>query len=410
MYIRTLFVLLLATVVSAQKTILALKPTFNATAAITLDYIDPPANIVLNTRDFPIKVAFANVPDGEVMDVHVDLIGDGGYTWFGGGLVQVTGPAGEATIPIEVRVPSYYGGNLSVHAFVTPAGGGFEQRVANAPELEVGIDHTPVNAIGVLCQPRQVQPGTPFTVNLWFTQTHARPMDLIAVALNADTKDYLGGFQVPVKEQQGHVSGAFNLHATPLDTPVKFKAWLSPRGEVAPNYVTYTMLNIPLGPAVVQPCNPDPTNEWTQTGLPQASWVELHDVPKVVSPGEKLTLRLVYNLRPEDERIVNATVAMFTWDWKTHEANEIVAAKAQLPPVFEEALISLTIPTNAQSGPDGIFFVASLAGMPGVEDRVYQVALDGPMPIREAEVLDDAQVIPAATAAPAAHMLRHGRQ
>ncbi|KAM3568174.1 hypothetical protein VYU27_009701 [Nannochloropsis oceanica] len=137
MYIRTLFVLLLATVVSAQKTILALKPTFNATAAITLDYIDPPANIVLNTRDFPIKVAFANVPDGEVMDVHVDLIGDGGYTWFGGGLVQVTGPAGEATIPIEVRVPSYYGGNLSVHAFVTPAGGGFEQRVANAPELEV---------------------------------------------------------------------------------------------------------------------------------------------------------------------------------------------------------------------------------------------------------------------------------
>jgi len=40
-------------------------------------------------------------------------------------------------IPIEVRVPSYYGGNLSVHAFVTPAGGGFEQRVANAPELEV---------------------------------------------------------------------------------------------------------------------------------------------------------------------------------------------------------------------------------------------------------------------------------
>jgi len=39
MYIRTLFVLLLATVVSAQKTILALKPTFNATAAITLDYV-----------------------------------------------------------------------------------------------------------------------------------------------------------------------------------------------------------------------------------------------------------------------------------------------------------------------------------------------------------------------------------
>ncbi len=39
MYIRTLFVLLLVTAASAQKTILALKPTVNASAAIMLDYV-----------------------------------------------------------------------------------------------------------------------------------------------------------------------------------------------------------------------------------------------------------------------------------------------------------------------------------------------------------------------------------
>lgn len=34
-------------------------------------------------------------------------------------------------------MPSYFAGNLSVHAFLTPAGGSFQARVANAPELEV---------------------------------------------------------------------------------------------------------------------------------------------------------------------------------------------------------------------------------------------------------------------------------
>lgn len=83
----------------------------------------------------------------------------------------------------QVRVPSYYGGTLSMHAFLTPAGGTFEQRVATAEELEVGIDRTPSNAVGILCQPRAVAPGKPFVINIWFTQTHPRESDLIAVAL-----------------------------------------------------------------------------------------------------------------------------------------------------------------------------------------------------------------------------------
>ena len=57
-------------------------------------------------------------------------------------------------------------------------------------------------------------------------------------------------FQVPIKEQQGHVSGMFDLHKAPLDAPIKFKAWLSPRGEVAPNYVTYTMVRLSLPPSL----------------------------------------------------------------------------------------------------------------------------------------------------------------
>lgn len=48
---------------------------------------------------------------------------------------------------------------------------------------EVGIDHTPSNAVGILCQPRAVKPGEPFVINIWFTQTHPRESDLIAVAL-----------------------------------------------------------------------------------------------------------------------------------------------------------------------------------------------------------------------------------
>ena len=140
MHTHTLFVALLATAVSAQKVILAVKPTLNAPASVTLDYVreagregrgdrqrkgrgreamlglrreggwcmprwsarvtrslppspsaclvclhvpqghsplrypypsptqvDPPANIVLNTRDFPVKVAYANIPEGELV-------------------------------------------------------------------------------------------------------------------------------------------------------------------------------------------------------------------------------------------------------------------------------------------------------------------------------------------------------
>lgn len=72
-------------------------------------------------------------------------------------------------------------------------------------------------------------------------------------------------------------------HLTPTPNPTN----TTPNhqtGEKAPNYVSYTMINLPLAAETVQPCNPIPNNEWTQTGLPEANWLELHGVPKTFAP------------------------------------------------------------------------------------------------------------------------------
>ncbi len=47
---------------------------------------------------------------------------------------------------------------------------------------------------------------------------------------HADTKEYFGGCQHAIKEQQGHISCNFDLHPAALTAPLKFKAWISPRG------------------------------------------------------------------------------------------------------------------------------------------------------------------------------------
>lgn len=56
---------------------------------------------------------------------------------------------------------------------------------------------------------------------------------------HADTKEYFGGCQHEIKEQQGHISCNFDLHAAPLDAPIKFKAWISPRGAASIVFVLY---------------------------------------------------------------------------------------------------------------------------------------------------------------------------
>lgn len=39
------------------------------------------------------------------------------------------------------------------------------------------------------------------------------------------------------------MSGHFQLQQGDIHLPLKFKAWISPRGEEAPNYVSYTMVH-----------------------------------------------------------------------------------------------------------------------------------------------------------------------
>jgi hypothetical protein len=67
-----------------------------------------------------------------------------------------------------------------------------------------------------------VTPGKPFTLNLWYTQTHPRESDIIAVALHADTKEYFGGFTIPINQVLHHSTKAQpSLHKnTALSSPL----------------------------------------------------------------------------------------------------------------------------------------------------------------------------------------------
>ncbi len=40
------------------------KPTLNAAAPPSIDFVEPPANLTLNSRDVPITIGFKGAPDG----------------------------------------------------------------------------------------------------------------------------------------------------------------------------------------------------------------------------------------------------------------------------------------------------------------------------------------------------------
>jgi hypothetical protein len=242
-----------------------------STLAQTIRLVNPPTELILNDRRHPVTVAYSGVR-GQA-DIHIDML-DSQYQWVGGGMATVTGPAGEAKVPIEVRVSPDFTGKVSMRAFIAPVGQQFDAKY-QAVETTVSVSKVPTDAIGVACQPTEVVPGRPFTLNLWYTQTHAKESDIIAVALHADTKQYFGGFTVPISQQQGTVSGKFDLRYAPLNAPLKFKAWISPRGEEAPNYVSYTMLNIHLGQSTHPQCADNGVQGWTPQNLPPANWVEV---------------------------------------------------------------------------------------------------------------------------------------
>jgi hypothetical protein len=50
------------------------KPTLNAPAPPSVDFVAPPANVSLNSRDVPIQIGFTGMPAGTEVSV-VSLIG-----------------------------------------------------------------------------------------------------------------------------------------------------------------------------------------------------------------------------------------------------------------------------------------------------------------------------------------------
>lgn len=61
--------------------------------------------LILNDRKHPVTVAYTGVK-GDA-DIHVDIF-ESGSQWSGGGVVKVTGPSGQAKVPIEVRIAPNY--------------------------------------------------------------------------------------------------------------------------------------------------------------------------------------------------------------------------------------------------------------------------------------------------------------
>ena len=74
---------------------------------------------------------------------------------------------------------------------------------------------------------------------------------------------------------------------------------------------------------------------------------------------------------------LQATVALMTWNWKTHGSDQIIATKVKLTPAFDEAIVPMGVPADALNGPDGVYFVAYIDGL-GVEDRVYETKMQAP--------------------------------
>jgi len=73
----------------------------------------------------------------------------------------------------KVRVTPNYDGLLTLKVTLVAAGTNKELAVASDVEGLV-VDKTPVDAIGVLCNPTVVAMGGVFNLNLWYTQTHKR--------------------------------------------------------------------------------------------------------------------------------------------------------------------------------------------------------------------------------------------
>jgi len=234
------------------------------------------------------------------------------------------------------------------------------------------------DAVGVLCQPSVVTAGTSFNVQLWYTQSHNREADLIAVALQADTKEYFGGCKVPISGLQGQTDCQFNLKQG--NGPLKFKTWISPRGEDAPNYITYVMINVPVGYETRDSCPSIGFNQRSPQ-LPPANWVQLTSVPDTIGRGQNAQLLINYNLATLSDATLS--VNLMTWDWATHGSNPIATSNMVISSKSNAINYNFAVPANAQPGPDGLYFTAYITPVNGgyesrvAEDRIYRLSIGG---------------------------------
>lgn len=177
---------------------------------------------------------------------------------------------------------------------------------------------------------------------------------------HSTTRQYFGGFTVPISQTRGQVSGNFQLMQGDIHLPLKFKAWISPRGEEAPNYVSYTMVRLPLllvggavgglvwsglawpgdlarcdshthphhttpqiemplGYNVINDCPNMGKQEYNQGGT--ADWLELKQVPNTIARGQNVPIGIEYNLVSENE--AQMELSLMSWNWRTHEASQV---------------------------------------------------------------------------------------
>jgi len=235
------------------------------------------------------------------------------------------------------------------------------------------------DGVGVLCQPSVVTPGTSFNVQLWYTQSHPREADLIAVALHADTKEYYGGCKIPINSLQGEVDCPFNLKGGYGGMPLKFKTWISPRGEDAPNYITYVMINMPVGYTTEGSCPSIGIQGRSPNNLPPANWVQLTSVPDSIGRGKTATILINYNLATLQDATLNLN--LMTWDWATHGSYPIATSNMPISAKNKAVTVNFNVPANAQPGPDGLYFVAYITPVNGdynsqvAEDRIYKLQI-----------------------------------
>lgn len=207
------------------------------------------------------------------------------------------------------------------------------------------------NDVGLLCYPSQVAIGEPVNVNIWYTLTHEKAVDIHLNLLNLNTKLYYGGQIIPVDGQRGEVTASFVLPEN-VEEPFMWKVYLTPRDEPFPNFidgkgadkqgVSETGMLIPLGATVEGQCEDIGRNSYTPNLRSPNSYVEIIEKPKTFNDGEDITLGV-----QTFSAIGPAEVTMTLM--KQGENEVITSTTVQVEGGLNEQMISLPTPAGKEN-------------------------------------------------------------